>query len=587
MSTRITNEENKRQEFKDQVAKKVAKSLTPKPIVASAAPIDVEVPSNFFQIPEIELFGYIRQTLSSDQTIEVIEQLMGRVSRTNQFRIILKSPEVKAVEPKQKIVKEIPTVKVDLPNDFSTYRKKEQFSYLTRERALSTEQANDIIDIIDGKDPIGFAVYEISYSEAVKFPNPLDAVKSKAAPISVTLPHDFAKRTRTVQEYDLVRDYGFSLVDARDILSVLHGVKIDREVTLSVEKAPEVKSAPVAKVPEIEVELPYNFATLRPQDQFMFLKTRKQLTEDQANDVLTTFRGGTPLYSKVTIKDSTDRPQEYVVERTEEVLTPIEITLPHNFRAMKRATQEMLLTKGYELSLAEARDVIATVELVPTKRSVSYTIEESPVTEVIPEKEFPKLAVEVPAFFATLDDSQKYTYLTFEQKLTSHQANDVISTFNNKTPLYYAVTVDEVANPTMPVIPEKVEVALDPVKVLLPHNFNSLKRASQEMVLTTLCGLSLVEAKDVLLAIDQKPTKRVVEFSYEEAPVVQAAERAFPEIVVELPETFGNLVESQKYAYLTVTAKLTSQQASDVLAVYGGKSPVFNKVIIKEVEWNT
>lgn len=583
MSTRITNEENKRREFKEKVAQKVAKSLTPKPIVASAAPIDVEVPSNFFQIPEIELFGYIRQTLPSDQTIEVIEQLMGRAPRTDQFRIILKTPEVKAVEPKQKIVKEIPTVKVDLPVDFSTYRKKEQFSYLTRERVLTTEQANDIIDIIDGKDPIGFSVYEISYSESVKFPNPLDEPKTKAAPISITLPHDFAKRTRTVQEYDLVKSFNMSLADARDVLAVLNGQSIDREVTIVVEKAPEVKVAPVAQIPEIEVELPYNFATLRPQDQFMFLKTRKRLTEDQANDVLTVFKGGTPLYNKVTIKDSPDRPQDYLVEKTEEVLTPIEITLPHNFRAMKRATQEMLLTKGYELSLSEARDVISTVNLIPVKRSVSFTIEEPPATVVAPEKEFPKLAVEVPAFFANLDDSQKYVYLTIEQKLTTNEANDVISVFNGKTPLYYAVTVDEVANPTMPVIPEKVEVALEPVKVLLPHNFNALKRASQEVVLTTLCGLSLVEAKDVLLAIDQKPTKRVVEFSYEEAPVVETVEKAFPEIEVELPETFGSLVESQKYAYLTVNAKLTPQQASDVLAVYSGKSPVYNKVIIKEV----
>lgn len=583
MSTRITNEENKRREFKEQVAQKVAKSLTPKPVVASAAPIDVEVPSNFFQIPEIELFGYIRQTLSSDQTIEVIEQLMGRVPRTDQFRIILKTPEVKAVEPKQKIVKEIPVVKVDLPTDFSTYRKKEQFSYLTRERALTTEQANDIIDIIDGKDPIGFSVYELSYSEAVKFPNPMDAPKPKAAPISVTLPHDFAKRTRTIQEYDLVKSFNMSLADARDVLAVLNGQKIDREVTIAVEKAPLEAAYILEEYPILEVELPYNFATLRPQDQFIFLKTRKRLTEDQANDVLTTFKGGTPLYNKVIIKDSTDRPQDYIVEKTEEVLTPIEITLPHNFTSMKRATQEMLLVKGYELSLAEARDVISAVGLIPTKRSVSWTFEEAPVVQVVSEKEFPKLAVEVPAFFADLDDSQKYVYLTIEQKLTADQANDAISVFNNKTPLYYAVTVDEVANPTMPEILEKVEVALNPVSVVLPHNFNALKRASQEVVLTTICGLSLVEAKDVLLAIDQKPTKRVVEFSYEEAPVVKEVVRDFPEIEVELPETFGSLVESQKYTYLTVNAKLTSQQASDVLAVYSGKTPVYNKVIIKEV----
>ena len=582
MSTRITNDENKRREFKEQVANKVAKSLTPKPVVASAAPIDVEVPSNFFQIPEIELFGYIRQTLPSDQTIEVIEQLMGRAPRTDQFRIILRSPEVKAEEPKQKIVKEIPVVKVDLPADFSTYRKKEQFSYLTRERALSTEQANDIIDIIDGKDPIGFSVYEISYSESVKFPNPLDAVKPKAAPISVTLPHDFVSRTRTVQEYDLVKTFKMSLADARDVLAVFNGKQIDREVTIVMEKAPEVKAAPVAQLPVIEVALPYNFATLRPQDQFMFLKTRKRLTEDQANDVLITFKGGTPLYSEVRILDDEARPQDYVIERTEEVLTPIEITLPHNFKVMKRATQEMLLTKGYELSLSEARDVISAVEAKATKRVVEFTIEKAPAVAEAPEKVFPKLAVEVPAFFATLDESSKYAYLTVEQKLTANQANDVISVSKGKTPLYFEVTVDEVANPAIPGLPEKVEVALNPVSVVLPHNFKRLKRASQEVVLTTVCKLSLAEAKDVLLALDGEPTKREVEFSYEEAPVAKVVEREFPEIVIELPETFGNLVESQKYAYLTTNAKLTAQQAGDVLAVYNGKAPAYSKVIIKE-----
>lgn len=584
MNTRITNDENKRREFKEQVAQKVVKSLTPKPIVASAspAPIDVKVPSNFFQIPEMELFGYIRQTLPSDQAVEVIEQLMGRTPRTDQFRIILLSPEVKVDEPKQKIVKEVPVVKIDLPADFSTYRKKEQFAYLTRERVLTTDQANDIIDIIDGKEPIGFAVYEISYSEIAKFPNPLTEAKPKPSPISIVLPHDFTKRSRAVQEYDLVKNFNISLADARDVLSVLNGKKIDREVTITVEKAPIEAAKIVEEYPLIEVDLPYNFASLRPQDQFMFLKMRKRLTEDQANDVLITFKGGTPLYNRVVIKDSIDRPQDYE-EQAEEVLTAIEITLPHNFKVMKRATQEMLLTKGYELSLAEARDVISTVNLVPVKRSVSFSIEEPPAVAQVPEKEFPKLLVEVPAFFATLDDSQKYAYLINDQKLNSHQANDVISVVNGKTPLYFAVTIDEIENPSIPGLPEKIEVILNPVKVTLPHNFNSLKRASKEVVLTTLCGLSLDEAKDVLLAIEEKPTKRIVEFSYEEAPVIETVEKDFPEIIIELPEAFNSLVESQKYAYLTTNAKLTSQQAGDVLAVYNGKTPAYSKVIIKEV----
>lgn len=585
-STRITNDEDKRREFKSRAAQKVADALVPKQITASATPIDVEVPSNFFQIPERELFGMLQQRLGAELAVEAVEQLMGRTPGKSQFRIILQDPVVQEIKVVSKPVRQTPVVKVDLPTDFAEYRKKEQYAYLTKERAMAPEQANDIIDILEGRDAIGHAVYELSYSEAVQFPNPIDAVKAPPAPITVTLAYDFPYRNRASQEMTLTRDYGLSLVEARDVLKAMDSQPVDRVVNLTIQPPPVVAPKPIAELPEIEVELPHNFAGFRPQDQYMYLKMQQKLTEDQANDVLSVFRGGTPFYNKVTIKTDVEKDyQNPLATRVEEILDPITLSLPYNFASIKRAYQEMALTKEYGLSLSEAKDVVSVINNQPVNREVNITFEAAPVAAAIVEKDFPELKVEIPSSFATLADAQRYVYLTIDLKLTADQANDVISTFNGRTPLYYKVFIDEVADPAPPVLPKKVEVPVAPINLILSHDFVGMKKVYQEIALTKDYGLSLADARDVIATLNQVPVQREINLTFETAPtMVPVVQDEFPEIVIELPEVFGSLVEAQRYAYLVKNAQLTARQANDVLAAYNGNSPLYSKVIIKEAE---
>lgn len=214
-----------------------------------------------------------------------------------------------------------------------------------------------------------------------------------------------------------------------------------REINLIFENPPVAIPSPVKEFPEIEVELPAQFASLRTSDQFLYLKNQFQLTNEQANDVLAAVSGQTPVHSKVTVTEQSAFATETAVVSTP--VPPINVRLSHDFASQKRVYQEMALTRDYGLSLADAQDVLRALKNEPVSRAVHLTIDPAPVVEPDLVESVPEFEVELPAQFSTLRTSDQFMYLTTQSHLTRDQANDVLAVLSGAKPSFSKVTIKE------------------------------------------------------------------------------------------------------------------------------------------------
>lgn len=293
----ITNDKEQRKGFKERTLERVDNALSPSepdPIVEEVDPIEVRVPSNFWELSNQELYGIIRQQqLTPEQMGLLMDQLRGRVL-TDMFKIVLQEPVVEEPVVEETSV-ETPTICAELPSNFKSFRVRDQYLYLTKERTFAPEHANDIIDILQGKAPLANVEYSICFEDAVV------SEPSVPAPLSITLPHDFSGMKRVYQELMLTRDYGLSLKDTMDILLALEGKELNREIVLEFEEAPVVEEE-VKEFAEVVVSLPEHFSNWHPHDQFLYLKSERKFTQEQADDIIATVRGQSPRYFKVVIE---------------------------------------------------------------------------------------------------------------------------------------------------------------------------------------------------------------------------------------------------------------------------------------------
>lgn len=588
MRTVLTNDLQKRREFKERALDKVSQALAPQKPEAQRVAIDIQIPSNFHGLSEPELYGMLRsQHLTPEQLSAVIEQLAGRSPRTDEFRFLLELPVALKEKIQPKVVVKPRTVAVQLPADFYQYRTRDQYDYLLKECSLPPGQANDVVDIIGGKAPLENINYEINFSDKTQLKNPLDIAPAPLPGLHVKLPHDFQGLKQVYQEMALTKTYGFSLTDARDILAAMHGLPLERSVSVEFEVAPMPTLEVAADYPEISVELPMNFGSFRPQEQYSYLKTVLKLNGDQANDVIATVKGNKPLYTKVNLSLLPYEAQDPSREPSPTVSLPvIEVTLPHNFKALKRVYQEMLLTRTYGFSLSDALDVLAAIQPGSVlKRKVKVQFEAPPAPKRVPTPEYPELTVELPETFGDLRSKEQYLYLKTQLNLTSAEANDVLAAFNGSLPLHTKVTVTKSKRDNTQ---EFLDALLDPeplpaIDVMLPHDFMTLKRSEQEMTLTRSYGFSLSDALDILASFQPgSVTNREVTVAFETAPPVQSAlPFNFPEITAELPKAFADLRPEEQYHYAKTQLRLTDAEANDVLAAFNGQTPIYNKVTLK------
>jgi hypothetical protein len=165
MSKIITHDQETRLEHKKNAAEKVAKALEPAvEDFVVREPKDVQVPGNFWELSDLELFGMLKfQKLTPEEANQVVDQLRGRTDYSDIYRVVLQSSIPVQVLVKPEPVQEETVISVELPTSFKSYKTKDQYLYLTKTCVLAPELANDIIDILNDREPI---ISNISYEIA-------------------------------------------------------------------------------------------------------------------------------------------------------------------------------------------------------------------------------------------------------------------------------------------------------------------------------------------------------------------------------------------------------------------------------------
>lgn len=304
MSTVITNDGDKRKGFKEQTLQRIqAAAETPVEEAVAVDTIEVEVPSNFSSLSDVELFGVLKhQELTPEQASSVIEQLRGRIPGTKEFRVVLQAPV--AVQPKPQVVRErvYPELNVEVPEKFSELRIRDQFYYLINSSHLTIEEANDVMVAVRGGSPLKHKV-TITEKPKVKF----GSVEVSVPKLEVTLPLNFEEDSETFQRNYLRTTLRLTQKQTNDVILAIKG-QVPRyfQVIFSTAEVKPVVEQTVTEpepvdFPELAVTLPKDFGSLRPQDQYLFLKTELKLTGDQANDVIFAFKEQAPLKYKVIL----------------------------------------------------------------------------------------------------------------------------------------------------------------------------------------------------------------------------------------------------------------------------------------------
>jgi uncharacterized protein YuzE len=244
-------------------------------------------------------------------------------------------------------VTERPKVVVDLPEAFVNWRVLDQYQFLTVSRHLAPEQANAIIDTMTGKLHSSPTEYEIHWTDELPESNkraefkdqllkrieaasveqelpappaPVDSgtkrlVKEKTitkkksvSKVSVDLPLDFKKWTSSGQYVFLTRSRHLTFNEANDVMDILQGKPLisstqyevnwhdiepvayaaDSSVRRTTEEVDIIEKESVLK--KVAVTLPADFKNWSDSKQYSFLTRARQLTINEANNVLNTFK---------------------------------------------------------------------------------------------------------------------------------------------------------------------------------------------------------------------------------------------------------------------------------------------------------
>lgn len=203
----------------------------------------------------------------------VLEMVLSLTQpRLSMTEIITLDHTSKYVSPAPKIsktVKEQPvkTLQVVLPPVFKTWDARKQYLYLSTERLLTPEEANDVVAIQEGKSPVSKTQFQIVWDENA------DQAKVEAA-------------NRRLEK----------LVKTPARVEAPVPEPVDLGVQRIVEEVEVIKKE-IAAV-KLSVTLPQAFKTWSPADQFIYLSRTKHLTSDEAHDVMAISDGKRPYYNK-------------------------------------------------------------------------------------------------------------------------------------------------------------------------------------------------------------------------------------------------------------------------------------------------
>ena len=283
------------------------------------------------------------------QTNDADKRAQFKASLTEKVALSLTPPkrETHIVEP----------VQVSIPFNFHTLSKVELFGYLTHEKALTSDQANDVVDILT--EGISNQYYEINL-EGVFHNTGSETTIQEAPPelreVHVELPHNFDNLRIENRFLWLMKEsqLGLSYAEANDVIDILSGRSqvTDTVFTLTYAEEPEFKITektptliPTKRMPTFElVDLPDEFFTLTSVDQYRYLTIDQALTPEHSRFVLDSLEVE-PLIQSEPAKEE----------------TPIKITLPLALQNWTLSDQFSYLTKASHLDANSANEVLASL----------------------------------------------------------------------------------------------------------------------------------------------------------------------------------------------------------------------------------
>lgn len=277
--------------------------------------------------------------------LAVLDEATAKVEHAPK-RLGTKAPEPIVGHKTQSIVPLI------LPNQFNAWKRLEQYQYLTGNRHLTPEDSNAFLAGSTSKfdlqwtDELPEADKRVEHKEQLL--KRIEAASVEPIPPNITPP-------------------------------------VDPGIRRIVEEVPIVKKTVHKEVP---VDLPFNFKNWTASGQYVFLTRTKQLTFNEANDVLDILNhkpintgteysitwNGSPIVQTPTSQREIQETIEEVTEK-EMVLKKLSINLPPIFKNWASSGQFGFLTRTRQLTADEANDVLAVFNgNLPKNNKIKYEI---------------------------------------------------------------------------------------------------------------------------------------------------------------------------------------------------------------------
>jgi hypothetical protein len=252
-----------------------------------------------------------------------------------------------------------PIVNVSLPEVFVNWRTVDQYQFLTGSRHLIPEHANDIIATMTGKLHSSNTEYVIEWTDE------LPEADKRA---------EYKRQLQAKVENAVVEP----VAPAPDVIVVPSVKRWTEEVVTKREVA----------IKRVEVDLPSDFNSWTSSGQYVFLTRTKQLTFNEANDVMDVLKGktvsnnvqyeitwnGSPV-SQVPVDQ---RPVNQIFVGTsskEEVLKKLSVDLPLIAKNWASSGLFGFLTRSRQLTFDQANDVVAILQgKKPQNDKIEYEI---------------------------------------------------------------------------------------------------------------------------------------------------------------------------------------------------------------------
>lgn len=250
---------------------------------------------------------------------------------------------IKEVQPKNTLI---------LPVVFNSWKIKEQYQYLTGNSHLTAEDANDFLAGSADK-------FDIQWTDS----------------------HPEVEKRSEFKDQLLKRVEAASV---EPVISVAPKA-IDPGLRRVVE---EVITSRKETIQKLSIELPKDFKSWTSSGQYVYLTRTRQLTFNEANDVMDVLSnkllksktqyeviwtdGDSAAYASNTGVQRAS--EEVIIEDKNPVLKRIVVTLPNSFKTCSESTQYSFLTRARQLTFSEANEAMNAINNKPFNSKVEYEI---------------------------------------------------------------------------------------------------------------------------------------------------------------------------------------------------------------------